>query len=149
MKSDAITALQYGVDARIIALRGAASPQRAPIVFVNPSILSRSAEERLVPWREVCLVLPPNLEVELMRDEVLEVAAQDVSGVPFRKTLRGEPARAFQHELDHLDGILILDHAGLDELPNDIAKLEAPFHSERQRKAFARKIYQGSEPLYW
>ena len=68
-------------------------------------------------WREVCLVLPPGLEVELLRDETLEVRAQDVRGVPFSTALSGEAARAFQHELDHLDGILIVDHAALDELP--------------------------------
>ena len=43
MKSNAITALQYGVDARIIVLRGPASPRATPTVFVNPTILSRSA----------------------------------------------------------------------------------------------------------
>ena len=148
MKSNAITALQYGVDARMIALKGPASPRATPIVFVNPTILARSAEEKMVVWREICLVLPPNLELELLRDEVVEVAAQDVNGVPFRQTLQGEPARAFQHELDHLDGILIVDHAGLDELPAGIAKLEAPYHAARQRRAFARRVYQG-ETLYY
>ena len=148
MKSNAITALQYGVDARIIVLRGPASPRSTPTVFVNPTILSRSAEERMVPWREICLVLPPGLEVDLLRDEVVEVRAQDVTGVPFSITLRGEAARAFQHELDHLDGILIVDHAGLDELPSGVQALERPFHAERQRRAFERRVYQG-EQLYF
>ena len=69
-------------------------------------------------------------------------------GEPFRKTLRGEAARAFQHELDHLDGILIVDHAGIDELPAAIASLERPYHDARQRRAFARRVYQG-ETLYY
>ena len=150
MKSNAITALQYGVDARIIALKGAASPRPlgAPIIFVNPTILTRSEEYAMRPWREVCLVLPPGLEVELLRDDVVEVRAQDVRGVPFSTSLRGESARAFQHELDHLDGILIVDHAALDELPAAIAKLEAPFHRDRQRRAYARSVYDGNRPLY-
>ena len=62
--------------------------------------------------------------------------------------LSGEAARAFQHELDHLDGILIIDHAALDELPSELAKLEAPFHQERQHRAFARSVYDGNRPLY-
>lgn len=148
MKSNAITALQYGVDARMIALKGEASPRPTPIVFVNPTILSRSSEDKMVSWREVCLVLPPGLEIDLLRDEVIEVAAQDVAGVPFRKVLRGEAARAFQHELDHLDGILIVDHAGLDELPAEIARLEKPYHNQRQQRAFARRVYAG-ETLYY
>jgi len=141
MRSNAITALQFGVDARIIALRGAASPSafHAPLVLVNPEIVSRSPEERMVPWREICLVLPPELEIDLLRDEAVRVAARDVTGRPFAMTLRGEAARALQHEvclpctrwlapgltsidsnrgraaharaqLDHLNGVLIIDH---------------------------------------
>ena len=63
-------------------------------------------------------------------------------------TERRKSARAFQHELDHLDGILIVDHAALDELPAAIAKLEAPFHRERQLRAYARSVYDGNRPLY-
>ena len=79
-----------------------------------------------------------------MRDEVLEVAAQDVAGVPFRQTLRGEAARAFQHELDHLDGVLILDHAGLEELPPAVQELERAEHAARQRRAYARTVADGA-----
>ena len=155
MRSNAITALQFGVDARIIVLRGGSSPRNTPLVFVNPTILSRSAEDKMVPWREVCLVLPPpslspvGEGVDLLRDDVVEVAAQDVRGVPFRYALKGEPARAFQHELDHLNGILIVDHAELKDLPREIARLEAPYHDERQRRAFSRPVYQGNGPLYY
>lgn len=156
MRSNAITALQYGIDARIIVLKGPASPRSTPLVFVNPTILARSAEEKMVPWREFCLVLPPSLNlidgrggVALLRDEVVEVAAQDVKGVPFRYALRGEAARAFQHELDHLNGILIIDHAELTDLPREIAQLEATYHKDRQRRAFERGVYQGNGPLYY
>jgi peptide deformylase len=168
MKSNATAAIQYGIDARIIVLKGSASPNNnpdsGPIVFVNPNILSRSSEGKMVQWREFCLVVdaadvvsdadapnhPTNiLEIDLLRDEVVEVAAQDITGRPIRKALSGEAARAFQHELDHLDGILIIDHANLIELPASIATLEAPHHVARQRRAFARDTYQGSTPLYW
>lgn len=72
-----------------------------------------------------------------------------VVGIPIRKTLRGEPAKALQHELDHLDGILILDHADLSKLPKEVASLEALYHTARQKQAFERRIYQGNSPLYW
>jgi peptide deformylase len=164
MKSNATTAVQYGIDARIVVLKGSASPDldSSPIVFVNPNILSRSSEDKMVQWREFCLVVgvvdilsdsdtnPTTiLEIDLLRDEVVEVAAQDITGRPIRKALSGEAARAFQHELDHLDGILIIDHASLSELPASIAKLEAPYHAARQRRAFQRNTYQGNTPLYW
>lgn len=54
--------------------------------------------------------------------------------------LAGEPARAFQHELDHLNGVLIIDHAALDELPAPIREREEPFHDLRQRRAFQRSL---------
>ena len=155
MKTNSTTALQYGIDARIMVLKGPASPlaDGAPLILINPNVLARSGEDKMMPWTEYCGNFVPTegvkaLEVELLRDEVVEVAAQDVRGIPVRKSLRGEAARAFQHELDHLDGLLIIDHAGLDELPKDIAELERPFHRARQRRAFERRTYQGNEPLY-
>ena len=155
MKTNSTTALQYGIDARIIVLKGPASPlaDGAPLILINPNVLARSGEDKMVPWMEYCGDFVPkdgveSVEVELLRDEVVEVAAQDVRGIPIRKSLRGEAARAFQHELDHLEGLLIIDHAGLDELPRDIAELERPFHRARQRRAFERRTYQGNEPLY-
>ena len=139
MTSQAITALQYGVDARIIALKGiSAPPPHTPIVFINPRIISRSAEEVMRPWREICLVFPEGLEIDLLREERVEVEYEDAYGTTLRRILRGEPARAFQHELDHLNGVLIVDHAALDELPENIRALEAPFHDARQRVAYAR-----------
>ena len=163
MKTNSTTALQYGIDARIIVLKGAASPDSSgsALVLINPNVLSRSSEDKMVPWIEYCgdiITLLCNnddsmeevpLEVQLLRDEVVEVAAQDIRGLPIRKALRGEAARAFQHELDHLDGLLIIDHAGLDELPESIARQEAPYHAARQRRAYERRIYQGNGPLYW
>ena len=190
MVTDATTPVQYGIDARIIVLRGAAAPPPlnlsprpagGPVVFVNPNILARSAEDTMVPWRERCLAVGTDavwpegeapsaatpgstvpsdsdsggnnnrlLEVDLLRDEVVEVAAQDITGKPIRMALRGEASRAFQHELDHLNGILVIDHAAsLEDLPPVVAFLEEGKHAERQKRAFARTTYQGNGPLYY
>ena len=146
MTSSAITAIQYGVDARIIALRGESSPDSKPLVLVNPRVLARSAEESMLAWREICLVLPPGLEVELLRDREVEVEAEDTDGRTFRKKMRGEPARAFQHELDHLNGILIIDHAALEDLPDDIRRREQSDHESRQRRAYRRPIESSRLP---
>jgi len=140
MQSTAIAASQYGVDARIVALRRESSPDDRPLVLVNPRVLGRSAEVDMVPWREICLVLPPELEIELLRDEWVDVEAEDPSGRTFRRVLRGEPARAFQHELDHLNGVLIIDHAGLEELPPAIRERERSEHAVRQLRAFRRPV---------
>jgi len=177
MVGNATTAVQYGIDARIVVLRGDSSPSvdndngnNKPFFLINPIVMARSSEDKMVLWREYCGVVtttmageeeastatnsnslqqPRPLEVDLLRDAVVEVAAQDVTGKPIRKALSGEVARAFQHELDHLNGILVVDHADLTELPADIAGREAPFHRARQQQAFARTIYSGNGPLYW
>ena len=184
------------MDARILILRGTASPQRAgrPVVRINPTILTRSSDDKLLPWREYCLVVvavgreeeeedasstnngtntngnnndnsnPNNrsnikktvmvpVAVDVVRDEFVEIAAQDyLTSRPIRKVLPGESARAFQHELDQLNGILLIDHANsLTELPPPpaIAQLEGPFHAARHKKALSRSIYEGNGPLYY
>jgi peptide deformylase len=65
-------------------------------------------------WRERCLVLPPDVLVTLMRDARIKVHAFDLQG-SYTVTLEGEAARAFPHELDHLNGVLIIDHAVDDD----------------------------------
>uniref|UniRef100_A0A7S4W3Q5 Peptide deformylase n=1 Tax=Ditylum brightwellii TaxID=49249 RepID=A0A7S4W3Q5_9STRA len=184
MKTNASMTVQYGIDARIIVLKGIAAPNGSsfvqsndvPItVFCNPTILARSNEDKMIQWREYCLVVANTvvwpkeehpkpetpgsklaskthqalLEVDLLRDSEVEVAAQDITGKPIRISLSGETSQAFQHELDHLNGILIVDHAGLEDLPPGIAFLEEPFHAVRQKKTFERSIYQGNGPLYY
>lgn len=55
------------MDARIIMLRNGSAGDAAdspPLMLVNPRIVARSDEEQMVLWREICLVLPPELEVE-------------------------------------------------------------------------------------
>ena len=147
MESTAIAATQYHVNAQIIALRGASSPLPGPLVLVNPRVLARSPEEQMRPWREVCLVLPPGLEVDLLRDSWVTVESADSAGRRSTRTLRGEPARAFQHEYDHLRGVLIVDHADLVDLPAEVQLIEAGEHGRRQRRAYQREIaYQSDSP---
>lgn len=95
-------------------------------------------------WRERCLVLPPDVLVTLMRDARIKVHAFDLQG-SYTVTLEGEAARAFQHELDHLNGVLIIDHAvDDDDLTSqafpEMKQLEEPDHPWRQEIAFARQV---------
>lgn len=106
----------------------------------NPRITGRSAEKDMRPWDETCLVLPEGLTVSLLRDDVVELSYEDVSGVTRVRVLGGEEARAAQHELDHDQGILILDHADLDALPRDVREREREGHEERQERAFSRQV---------
>ena len=76
--------------------------------LVNPEITRHSGE--LEPGTEGCLSIPGYLG-EVERFSWATVKAQDRHGKPFKLKVRGWPARVFQHEIDHLDGVLFIDRA--------------------------------------
>jgi len=76
--------------------------------IVNPVIDWSSAEEET--FEEGCLSLP-QVVVEVTRPAQIRVSAQDRFGEPIEIEADGLEARVIQHELDHLDGVLIIDRA--------------------------------------
>jgi len=88
----------------------------ARIVLANPEIIHAEGEQR---EEEGCLSLPEFRGI-VARPMYVTVRAQDVTGTTFE--MRGEQllARAFCHELDHLDGILFIQH--LSMLKRDLIK---------------------------
>ncbi len=76
-------------------------------VLVNPRIINRS--KHTVVMEEGCLSLP-NLQRHIERPETVEIINHDISGRRYRLKADGLFARVCQHEIDHLDGILITDH---------------------------------------
>lgn len=76
------------------------------IVLVNPVIEDKS--EELEKDTEGCLSLP-EIQVEVERPVAVTVSGQDLTGEPVRIKARNLLARIMQHEIDHLDGVLILD----------------------------------------
>jgi peptide deformylase len=76
-----------------------------PQVYINPTLVSTAGER--VPLEEGCLSLP-GIRGEVLRPEIATISALDEHGRPFSVTGRGLLARCWQHELDHLDGVLIL-----------------------------------------
>ncbi len=75
-------------------------------VLVNPVIEEASETTESVP--EGCLSIP-RIQVEVERPTEITISGQDASGEPIRIEAEGLLARVFQHETDHLDGVLILD----------------------------------------
>jgi peptide deformylase len=75
-------------------------------VIVNPTIeeTARSTEKDL----EGCLSIP-GIQVEVERPTAVTVSGQDAAGAPLQVEASGLLARVLQHEVDHLDGVLILD----------------------------------------
>jgi len=96
-----LAAPQVGISQRIAVL----DVGEGPVVLVNPVIKNCVGEEIDV---EGCLSIPERW-VYVKRYESVEVTALNEKGKPIRIEADGLFARALQHELDHLDGILIVD----------------------------------------
>lgn len=133
----AIAAPQIGVSLRIFVVSGHAfdvssghdtergangahqktSAHKHNRVFINPEIVKCSKKKVRVP--EGCLSVRW-IYGNTIRHEKVTVRAYDESGKPFTFGGSGLIAQIFQHEIDHLDGILFIDHAtDLEELPPD------------------------------
>lgn len=92
---------------KLISLFIAQEEDGKPLVFVNPEIIGTSLET--VPYEEGCLSIPGMYE-EVIRPEAVLVQAYNERGRPFKRECSGLLARIVQHELDHLKGVLFIDH---------------------------------------
>lgn len=77
-------------------------------VFINPEILEREGE---ITWQEGCLSFP-GVQEEVERAAHVRVRAQGRDGKSFELEAEGLLAVAIQHEYDHLQGLLMIDHMG-------------------------------------
>ncbi|MEZ6317679.1 MAG: peptide deformylase [Phycisphaerales bacterium] len=77
-----------------------------PRAFINPEILKYDGPPE--PYEEGCLSLPGILG-EVLRPPIVTVRALGLDGKPFEARAAGLLARCWQHEIDHLDGVLIID----------------------------------------
>ena len=102
-----LAANQVGETLRVVVIDTTAG-EEPPIVLVNPRITA--ASEETVEADEGCLSLP-GITLPVKRSAQVSAAAQDRSGRPFTiEQATGLLARALQHEIDHLNGILFIDH---------------------------------------
>ncbi len=93
---------QVGELKRIIVVSIETSPQ----VFINPKIIQKSKE--IVIDEEGCLSFP-ELFLKIKRAKWVEIEALNENGEKIHLKTEGLSARIFQHEIDHLDGILFID----------------------------------------
>jgi peptide deformylase len=98
-----LAAPQVGVSTRLMVVGD--EEGRGAQVLVNPTI---SAQGGKVTAEEGCLSLP-GVFAQVTRSEWVTLEAQDLEGRPVAVTARGLRARVFQHEIDHLDGVLFID----------------------------------------
>ena len=100
-----LAAPQVGVSKRIILIDG---EEDGLIVLINPMIVKSEGE---VVAEEGCLSVP-GIYSQVKRSSKVTVKALNENGDPIEITKEGLTARALQHEIDHLDGILFIDRIG-------------------------------------
>jgi len=105
-----LAATQVGILHRVLVFRAYAEDDLTALV--NPEIEWTSEEREVGP--EGCLSLP-GVHVEVERAHAVRVSAFDGDGEEITVEAEGLPARVIQHEIDHLDGVLILDRVSAEE----------------------------------
>jgi peptide deformylase len=106
--------------------------ERNPLVLVNPEL---SEHEGRIPWKEGCLSVP-DFEAEVERAERVLLRARDLDDKPVEIRAEGLQAVCFQHEVDHLDGILFIDR---------ISRLKRSLYVTRRRKQLKREAEEADE----
>lgn len=104
LKGVGLAGPQAGVNLRIFVISLDGTKENAK-VYINPKIETSGP---FVDFEEGCLSLP-DISAKIKRFKQCSVTATDLDGNTFTEHAEGLPARAFQHELDHLDGMLIKD----------------------------------------
>ncbi|HEU5252594.1 MAG TPA: peptide deformylase [Solirubrobacterales bacterium] len=105
-----LAATQLGVLRRLLVFQ--AGPESEPAALVNPVVEWLSDEYAVA--EEGCLSLP-RVSMDVERPLYARFSGRDVEGEPIAIEAAGLEARVLQHELDHLDGVLILDRTSRDQ----------------------------------
>jgi peptide deformylase len=103
-KGVGLAAVQVGKLLRIFVTK---APKDAPRVFINPDILETSIEQE--DFEEGCLSIP-GINADVRRPSSVRVQAWNEKGKQFGLSADGYLARIIQHEMDHLNGVLFIDH---------------------------------------
>jgi peptide deformylase len=129
-----LAAIQIGVPQRVLVIDlqeeedEEGKPIRKPLVFINPELFDPSEEHSV--YNEGCLSVPDQY-AEVERPVAIHARWLDEQGERHEARLEGLLATCLQHEMDHLEGILFIDH--LSRLKRDMVlkKLEKARRSRR------------------
>ena len=107
--------------------------ERSPLVLVNPVIV---ASEGQITWNEGCLSVP-EFEAEVERFAKVKLQAKDLDGREILIDAEGLQAVCFQHEIDHLDGVLFIDR---------ISRLKRNMYVRKRRKQLRQESAESESP---
>ena len=121
-----LAAIQVGVPKRLLVIdlqdeNEDGETVRNPRIFVNPEILDPSEDQSL--YNEGCLSVPDQY-AEVERPATIRARWQDVDGKVHEEAMEGLMATCLQHEMDHLEGILFIDHLSRLKRQMVLKKLE-------------------------
>ena len=132
-----LAAIQVGVPKRLLVIdlqepaEEGGEPVRDPRVFINPEILTHSDQD--VPYTEGCLSIPDQY-ADVDRPDRIRARWLDEHGKSHEQDIDGMLAVCLQHEMDHLEGVLFIDH--LSRLKRDmVLKKLAKIRKEQGKKA--------------
>jgi len=120
-----------GEDLRLVVVDTewtAEDAERNPLILVNPEL---SEHEGKITWTEGCLSVP-DFEAEVVRAERVLLRALDLDGKEVEIAAEGLQAVCFQHEIDHLDGVLFIDHISRLKRSRYVAKRKKQMKREEE-----------------
>jgi peptide deformylase len=117
-----LAAPQVGIGRRFFVYQ----TEDGPRIAINPEIVDSSGETAV---EEGCLSIP-GVSFEVVRSELVTLRALDLSGKEYLVEADGYEARMFQHEIDHLDGVLAIDRADPDARKAALKVLREQIFSE-------------------
>ncbi len=123
-----LAAPQVGVGKRVIVLDVSPVEETAkPLALINPEIVSREGKEES---EEGCLSVP-ELNVKITRASKVTVSGYTPEWTLTQVAAEGILAIALQHEIDHLDGVLIVDY---------LSRLKREFYKKKIKKMYAQRM---------
>ena len=126
-----LAAIQIGVPVRMVTMDVSKSDdERQPLVLINPEIVWTSEEKRV--YEEGCLSIPEYYE-EVERPDRVRFRYMNLQGETVEQDADGLMATCVQHEIDHLNGVLFIDH--LSKLKRD--RVMTKFKKAAKREAGA------------
>ena len=111
-----LAAPQINVSKRMIAVHVTDEKDKLySYALFNPKIISHSVQQAYLTYGEGCLSIEESIPGYVVRSERVTVSGFDIDGNKVKIRLKGMPAIVFQHEIDHLNGVLFYDHIDMKD----------------------------------
>ena len=115
-KGIGLAAVQVGILKRVLVVDvSSKDEEKKPMCFINPKV--RKLSDEMAMYEEGCLSIPDTF-IEIQRPKICEIEYVDIDGKIKIKEFDGLLSTCIQHEINHLDGKLIIDH--LSKLKRDM-----------------------------